>query len=412
MRTLLLFLAIVSGAFAFADNPSVRCMQLLSEAQSILNLSENIRAHGRNTMKHMSKQSTVQLKGELVGRHGGKILIFERIGEHWVSDYRTVRYDPQGDLRSFISLLGEEAAAFFGFKMISEKRIQVPDATEFMGAVAKINAYLESKNIPPIPLSYYTTDSNENVRVALYIKKFIDILGIPLAQSGNHLLHDLDFHTGAIFIPAELLELKRTTDKYLEDFISFLEQKFGQDQAKAVRYFSYLWRMRETINIDSATGSVTVSLIIYLHNPEHENVKIFLNGLVDALANEGRSPKELLDYFIKDLDNYLAYMDLGKFRALSNYQFSTYEKAEAHLQILPHEKLLSALGEFAATHPLSSDLLNKFEATKLQSVKDQYCEEMTARRMLIREAAITLARELPPEPQQGILRRLFKMVTR
>jgi len=392
---------IIFSARSWADEkPRVRCIELLTEVQNILNVDKKARADLKETIDGVSSLPTVKFKRERTGRHGGKLLIFEKVGKLWVSDHRTVGYDPQGDPRSFITVLGERAAEFFGFKMISENLIQVPDAAEFMGAVEKINAYLKSKNIPPIALTYYSTNDNENVKVAHYIKMFMDHLGIPLAQSGNHLLHDLDFHTGGIFIPSELLELKTETNHYMEKFISFLTQKFSQDsvQAKAIRYFSYVWRMRETTNIDNATGLPTIGLLLYMHKPSYENTVLFDN-ITELLTNDGRSPKALLEKFIKDLNNFISYIQELGFSPLGTYGFAKLHKSEEHLKAVSIVTLLASLEEFDVANPLPADLLAKFEAAKSPSVKDKYCEEMTARRLIIRDAALALFAELPPEPK-------------
>src|SRR4051812_5519693 len=88
---------------------------------------------GAGLMMRERTSSTIKITGHRDGKHGGKIQLIERIGDTWGSFYSTKEnsyFDPQGDPRLFIDAIGEEAAAYFGYKIIDGTHIEVPDYQE------------------------------------------------------------------------------------------------------------------------------------------------------------------------------------------------------------------------------------------------------------------------------------------
>lgn len=167
---------------------------------------------------------TVEVTKTIDGNHGGKLHIVKKTwrGE-WISDYATFAFDVQGDPRWFIGAMGEKAANFFGFEIIDSETITVPDAIEFQGALDKVNQVLISQGNEPVLLSLSTEDISQKP-----ISGYLDaLLGskLPFATEGNHLIHDVSFHTGHIFTPPRLLKIAQTRTLFTLNFFKFIQKQ-------------------------------------------------------------------------------------------------------------------------------------------------------------------------------------------
>lgn len=205
-----------------------------------------------------SHRASVTELGQEAGEHGGKRIRLKKTGAQWGSIFTTNNFDRQGDPRWFISLLGEKQAEFFGFKMMGTEEMLIPDYEEFTGALKKVNEALIAKGKQPASITFYKTPDNHNVKVGSYVESFIKDHGIPIAPSGNHMIHDISYHTGAIFMPDHLLKEGAARTKYHRDFSEFLKRKYADDPAKkeAAIFYSYLFKFLDTAYIDTATARI------------------------------------------------------------------------------------------------------------------------------------------------------------
>ncbi len=199
---------------------------------------------------------TVRIGAVLPGKHGGQRLEVEKTGATWASGYTTVGYDPQGDPRWLVDALGCDEARYFGFEILSDTKAIVPNRAELMGAIEKINVHLKSKKKQPIEITYYDADE-KNVKVKDYISNYLSRRGLPLASGGNHFLHDISFHTGAILAPKVALDFMAAKTQYMSEFADHLEMSFAEGTAleqKAAKVIAHRIRHRAVELIDGATA--------------------------------------------------------------------------------------------------------------------------------------------------------------
>ena len=290
-----------AGSVAFADKALLlTCEQALTHLSGRIGRFASDRYYGSAPI---TRAPTVAEVSSRPGPRGGRLIQLRRIGAQWVSNHRTVGYDPQGDPRWFISVVGEEAARFFGFRMIDEDHCEVPDATEFNGAIAAMNQRLREAQLDPIPITFYETPDNDNVRVAEYVRRFRDHAAIPLARSGNHLLHDLSFHTAAIFFPPEVVRFKQNETAYLEAFIAHLERAYADDprRTEALRHFAFAWRTVQTSSIDSGTGTLAPVLVSLMTVDSRTKLSL-LHGTVSLMSGSGLTHFEFNAEVIQELN--------------------------------------------------------------------------------------------------------------
>lgn len=161
---------------------------------------------------------TVQVGTAQLGRHGGRLITLQRTGKQWGSNHTTVGYDVQGDPRWFVEAAGCGTADFFGFKLLSPNLISVPDRREFAGAVEKVNDRLAAAGEEPIGVTFYDSPERGGFKFKDYIDAFVARFALPVASGGNHFVHDISFHSGAIFIPPEAVRAGADRMRYMEGF--------------------------------------------------------------------------------------------------------------------------------------------------------------------------------------------------
>jgi hypothetical protein len=213
-------------------------------------------------------EPTIKKVGEKTGQHGGKRILVEKTGARWASNFATFNFDPQGDPRWIIEILGLDAAEFLGFEVVNDQKIYLPDYHEIQGAIAKINAELKREGKEEILLDFYLPPGSGNSSVVKYARRYVDELKIPLAPEGNHSFHDLSFHTGAIFLPKVALEFSAERMRFEMGFYDFLREKYKNDAAisRAVQEFSWSRSYRRTLDIDNGTGLINPAAAEFAQN--------------------------------------------------------------------------------------------------------------------------------------------------
>lgn len=159
--------------------------------------------------------------------------VVQKTGREWGSRHTTVTYDVQGDPRWFIDAIGCRDAEHFGFRVLSDRRMTVPSLRELQGAITAVNSQLAVQGYEPIPVSFYDSPAPFNARQ--YLSRFARRMALPVAREGNHLLHDLSFHTGAIFIPASVLRTGAAQMAYLSGFADELDAAGERALARELR---------------------------------------------------------------------------------------------------------------------------------------------------------------------------------
>lgn len=387
----LLLLLFLAGPGAFATR--TECEKALLAVQAAL--GENPRTEVYNDESRRTSKPTVALEKLIPGMHGGQLLILTKTGTRWLSDYRTVQYDPQGDPRWFIEVMGHEAAAFFGFKILADTRVQVPDGREFEGALKKINAQLSKMGVEPIEVSFYVNQGEGNTKVADYVRAFGESGGLPMASGGNHLIHDLSFHTGAIFLPGSLVRLGKYFARYLDGFLEFITRKYADDPARAaaVKHIAFLMRMNHTITIDTATGTVSAGIVAALRRPDQKDSFVMLYTPIDLMSGQGEIARSYFSGKLRAL-NPSEMLYAREFGGLaSESKDGTHQSARTHaaLSALGIPRLLEDLWEFSALKSVKGhEKLDWEHIPRDENVWESLCKGIGQRRLVIRQAALQL----------------------
>ncbi|MGE4133931.1 MAG: hypothetical protein AB7F86_20005 [Bdellovibrionales bacterium] len=220
-----------------------------------------------------------------------------REGGTWASLHSTLHYDVQGDPRWFVEAMGCEAAQVFGFDITSEHDMWVPDVKEFNAAISKVNAELTRQGQAPIPFTFYQ-GANGKLRLDSYVRKYAVEGQLPIAPGGNHMIHDLSFHSGAILTPPVLNEHLREVSRYVLAVTEALEQHLVQNSVpqEMVNGFRKLMLWNQVELIDFATAFNSLAWIGIRQNNLHPeaaaNMAIFL--ALD-LKDANKAPEKILE---------------------------------------------------------------------------------------------------------------------
>ncbi|MBK8201569.1 MAG: hypothetical protein IPK68_04370 [Bdellovibrionales bacterium] len=145
----------------------------------------------------------------LPGKHGGRRLIVKRKGP-WF-DLKNELDEKVGDvvpdLRANIFLLGEKEASFFGFELLDDFTLTVPDVRELNGAISKFDSGLHTEDPRRIAISAYEIPNVTN-SMTDYLGNFINDGQIPISQNGKGFFHDIGAHAiEGFFVDNRLVEV-------------------------------------------------------------------------------------------------------------------------------------------------------------------------------------------------------------
>ncbi len=371
-----------------ASATRAECEKALLAVQAIL--GEGPKTEMYDDEGRRQTEPTVTVIRNFKGKHGGRRLILEKVGASWLSNYATVSYDPQGDPRWFIEVMGTEAAEFFGFKILSDYTVQVPDGKEFNGALKKINRYLKSIGKEQIEIGFYVTADNENTKVGEYVRDFGFASLLPLALNGNHLIHDLSFHTGAIFLPGHLIRLASYFARFLDGYIGFLSERYADHPAKlaAVKHFAFLLRINQTVLIDTGTGTVNPGIVASLRKPGSHDALEMLFAPMALLSGSGKNARDYFEGKILALEP-RALKHIAEYDGYSDPKRTVQAAADLSLA-----EMLSALDDFnKPEHMPGADTFGRTFVPPTQEVMESLCRGIQLRRLVIRDAALFLLAE-------------------
>lgn len=382
-----IFLALFATSVAAHQVESANCGDLFRHYLSQLFVSDRVDEFSTSTRMSI-RTPTCKSVGEVGGVHGGKLIKLERVEKTWVSQYSTVTYDPQGDPRWFIDTIGDEASEFFGFKMLSDKQMLVPNAQEFMGAIDRVNKALREKGLEEIKIRFYPTHDELNTKVALYTKEFKENAALPFAPSGNHMLHDLSFHTGAIYIPQKFIRNKMAWLEYEDEFFKFVREKYknSPEQLKAIKHYQHITRLKNTAEIDTETGTLALKLLDHMKSMKKNPTASLAGthfGSPVYFTGGTQSPYERFRFTIEALDGAEGFK---------------YLKREEFTEALPFEAVADDLKKFTETY--SSKQYPDFKPKNLYGPmldqQNDYCRGITERLGIIRETALKLQNKKAP----------------
>ncbi len=374
---LLLFWTFSAPAGSGSQDTEIRCATFFEQVSQ---LAESPGEADSFVDISLIETPTVDVVQEVAGQHGGKLfLIQRRDGAQWGSVNKTVGFDPQGDPRWFIEILGPKAAAFFGFKKINSSYMTVPNQIEFNTALIKVNKALEQQGEPGIPIHFYATGNDNNVKVRDYIEKYVNNLGIPIAQSGNHLIHDLSFHTSSIILPKEILHYKAAAVEFQMEFFKYLKEKHKNDSEetkKAISFYEFLFAFEATTDIDSLTGLIGPMLINYMKKEPKLSDQVPEIDLAEMIYLVYPGERSIADTFQSFHEEWFISED-------------HYEKLKHHWPTLSPSAVVDAIQAFAKTW--RSQRYPEFRADQHlhNSEKDfedfvsRLCKKITARRAKI-----------------------------
>ncbi len=217
------------------------------------------------------------------GPHGGVIYDLRRTGPEWGSNHTTVTYDVQGDPRWFADALGCHEAEYFDFRLCNGRVMTIPNRMEFTGAVRSVNRVLTAQGKKAIPITYYDA-GEKSQNVWRYLERFTKDFALPVASRGNHFIHDISFHTGAIFIPEDFLTYAARRIAYANGFAADLV-------AAGENTLAYNWRLQMVEQLDVATSAQNLYLIAHGRNPEVED--LLLNTMRIFFLGNPRMPAGL-----------------------------------------------------------------------------------------------------------------------
>ncbi|HVJ64953.1 MAG TPA: hypothetical protein VM901_06840 [Bdellovibrionota bacterium] len=310
--------------------------------------------------------------------------IFQRRHGEWGSQASTTGYDPQGDPRWFLEVMGSDVAHVWGYHWDGADRMQLPSPATWRAILTAVSAQLQSRGLEPIPTGFHanlhTNPRTKKINFKKYFDLFIRYGLIPLAGRGLPFLHDMNFHSGVVLLEKRWIDAARHRTEYYYGAHQHLRElaKNTEDPERQHLLEKISLSLREfTVGVvDSGTGMINVATIAAQRNPEaavhDETLKsafYFLVGL------PGQSVTGELTSFLINLQK--------KERGQRPHLFSTAELMEIAREF--SRDFRSEIGDF--------DVNAKVTA----SVED-FCHSLSARRQQLREVSEDLARTAPAAP--------------
>jgi hypothetical protein len=270
---LLSLLALLSfEAKAHSNKPLVTCASLLEQIS--LKLSPNEKAISIATSPYDIYYETLEKKAERPSKHGGSQILLERFGEAWFSLFTStpMDFDPQGDPRTFITSVGSDIAAYFSFDLVDTHTLWAPDGMEFQKSIEKLNEkHHDIQGRPLINVSFYPAGDDLTLRE--YLERFIQDHALPFAMEGNPQMHDLSFHTGAIFLSPEILSQMNPALQDALALMNFVREKIKLSKgSKKIQWKDLLSliKTRYATLIDELTGTVSTFIAAYANGGDVE----------------------------------------------------------------------------------------------------------------------------------------------
>lgn len=245
------------------------------DSRSCLDLLVGPRARGGGLHpQDPSEEKNVFLRAKAIGKFGSKVFLLHSPSGEWVSRYRTFRNAPQGDPRWMIRLLGESAAAFFGFRMLSAeddgepKWMTIPSVEELNAAIRFFNDHRDPA-IEAIPLSFYNIPGKNLASPEEYVRRFGLAFELPMAQFGTTLIHDCAFHAPILALVVSLLRLPQEQTSEAVRFIDWLAADAESDPQSQNRREILTGKiyLDKVADIDFGTGNFTIGLLEHLDVP-------------------------------------------------------------------------------------------------------------------------------------------------
>jgi|GEM_PF-3842514 len=174
-------------------------------------------AFAYDDLDHFSNDSFAVTKSE-DGKNGGKRYLVERKGT-W-SDTLSV------DLRFYPEVLGIESAKYFGFEIVDDHHMWIPDADEVRGTIEKYNATLPPDDSRRIAISVYSIPDASTSRDA-YLEAFVARGAIPISKKGETFLRNASVRPlQGLFLPVELVQVLRNRIRFALELSRDLKKKF------------------------------------------------------------------------------------------------------------------------------------------------------------------------------------------
>lgn len=136
----------------------------------------------------------------LVGAVGDRLHLHCGDGR-WHSPYCYVPGAPQGDPRWFMEYYGDAAAAVFGFELVGDRDLYVPDRDRIHAAIDRLNGELAE----PIAIRFGDPGPTGASSARDYLDDFGHRARLPLPAVERG-IHDYSYHLLAIHLPAAIVE--------------------------------------------------------------------------------------------------------------------------------------------------------------------------------------------------------------
>jgi hypothetical protein len=379
IRALALTVTLLSAFLpSFARCAEAECAKFLLALHQEFDVEGISDIHGE--FLHM-KEPTIALDKMVSGQHGGQLLVLKKIGDGWGSQASTIGYDPQGDPRWFIDIVGPEAAAYFGYKVLADDQVTVPDLKELQGAMERVNTRLKNDGEEPIAASFYLQDK---VSVSGYVNAFADKIAFPMAPEGNHLFHDLSFHSSAIFMPGYIWKQKAFRIRFYQSFFQFIREKYkdSQQMLAAAKYYEYMMNWITSGSLDNGSALIASWLAHFLKRTDRSQIyaERAFGTIVEFLFPFRNSAVDELRTYLQELEGH------------ARPQFIDPIKVEFHMNNFPKFQLLQDYEDFVKSYkpPEGFDQNAIFFA---RDSDDEACLAISRRRSAIAGAARGLQRQ-------------------
>lgn len=369
------------------------------------------------------KDQTVFHIPSLKDERGDEYYVFEKNGKLWGSSASTNNFDPQGDPRWFIEVIGTDLAHVWGLYWDRGDKLQAPSPKLLEKRMSAVSQQLRMLGHEPIPIKFNfgfsetEKEFKDLKKRSLYIESFINDSALPFEDSGLRYLHDLSYHSGAVLLSSEFLKEARARFEYWYSAYRYLEELSEKiddiNKQRAIQALAGKLRIFIVEAIDNGTGLINPLIVNQhlkknFHNTDTSDIdeKISEHLIKHLLGSNRQTQSTQLGVILSEASRKTVVSD--------HYSFSLEELLEL---MLPFDQ------NFKSSFPgFHQNALTKWTSEKL-------CLVLMLRREQIREASLMLSTEMDlvgpfqkidqehfikyyepmgtQRPKRSILRRLF-----
>ena len=250
----------------------------------------------------------------------------------------------------------------------------------------KLNTALPDEE--KIPVSFFSTTAEKPQSCAARIPRALCRTELPMAPAGTTQIHDVSFHSGAVFYPGFILKHASNQARHglrYSDIVSQKAKDAGVDPAITKEFLKF-FRLQYALQIDSGTGNLAYFLAFPTSGAatgSGRSKQAYQMGFV-SLTSGGASAKQLLENRLRSALSNIETYHISRLSAVPPPDKETYDRERQSLN-----KLTRILGETIVDYNAAQSSDPDY-SKEISVSEEEFCRMVRARRETLQKAAQSL----------------------